>query len=161
MQDYEKAKEIMAKYPGKQFFSGPKPESLIQAAERALELKFPPTYRRFLLEYGAGAFGAFEVYGVIDTDFEQSSIPDAIWATLKKRNRGWLPSNLVVISALGDGDLFCLDLGAKEGSEAPVVIHEAGYREEKHRGEVREVIARDFGEFFLQGVQRQVRRWQT
>jgi len=156
MHDYEEAVKIMAKYPDKQSFVGPRPESLIQAAERALGLGFPPTYRRFLLEYGAGGFGSSEICGVIDDDFEHSSVPDAIWYTLIERSEARLPNDLIVIYEVGDGELFCLDLGAKENEEAPVVAYQPGIPPEKQGRERREIIAKDFGEFLLQIVQREV-----
>lgn len=153
MRDYEEAVKIITKYPAKQSFVGPRPESLIQAAEKRLGLEFPPTYRRFLLEYGAGSFGSSEICGVIDYDFEHSSVPDAIWYTLIERNEARLPNELIVIYEVGDGELLCLDLGAKESGEAPVVAYQPGLPPEKQS---KEVIAKDFGEFLLQIVQREV-----
>ncbi len=36
----------------------------------------------YLKTFGAGNFGAQEIYGIINADFENSSVPDAIWYTL-------------------------------------------------------------------------------
>lgn len=161
MQDYEEATKIMGRYPDRQSFVGPRSESLIQAAEKALGLEFPPTYRRFLLEYGAGAFGSSEICGVIGNDFEHSSVPDAIWYTLVERSEAKLPSDLIIIHEVGDGQLFCLDLGAKENEEAPVVAYQPGIPPEKQGRELREVIAKDFGEFLLKLVWHQVQDWDS
>ncbi len=151
MQDYEAATKIIARYPTKGFFVGPRSISLIETAERALGLKFPPTYRRFLLEYGAGSFGASEVYGVIDDDYEESSVPDGIWYTLVERRQVGLPNDLIVIYDLGGyGEIFCLDLGMLRDEEAPVIAYHPGYPvEEQHK----EIISKDFGEFLLTLVQ--------
>ncbi len=156
MQDYEAAAKIIAKHPNKGFFAGPRPASLIETAERVLGLKFPPTYRRFLLEYGAGSFGASEVYGVIDDDYEESSVPDAIWYTLVERREIGLPNDLIAIYDPGSyGEIFCLDLGMLKDEEAPVIAYRLGYPvEEQHK----EIISKDFGEFLLKLVQREEAR---
>ena len=56
--EYSEAVELMNKRPevGADFV-GPRTEALVEAAERALGLKLSATYRRFVLEYGAGNFG--------------------------------------------------------------------------------------------------------
>lgn len=153
MQGYEAAKEIMAQYPEKAHFVGPQPESLVEAAERKLGLAFPPTYRRFLLEYGAGSFGGSEFYGVVHKKFEESGVPDAIWFTLSERKEWALPHELIVVYVPGYGELFCLNTAVKEGSESPVIAYDSAYPPEAQR---REVIAKDFGEFLLEFVRREV-----
>ena len=75
MSDYERAAALIAESKDDADFAGPRPAELIQAAEEALGVQFPPTYRRFVSEYGAGNIGSTEIYGVIDFDFEASSIP--------------------------------------------------------------------------------------
>ena len=65
-------------------FAGPKPDALIEKAEGALNLKFPPTYRRFLKEFGDDV-GGEEFYGIISDEFENSTIPNGIWLTLIER----------------------------------------------------------------------------
>jgi hypothetical protein len=65
---------------------------LVLKAESALGLKFPPTYRKFLLEYGCGNIFGMEFYGVVDDNFINSSIPDAIWITLNERKTSNLPN---------------------------------------------------------------------
>ncbi|MCZ7567371.1 MAG: SMI1/KNR4 family protein [Ardenticatenaceae bacterium] len=153
MRDYELAANMMEEHPNTMDFIGPRPESLVRTAEQALGVTFPPTYRRFLLEYGAGGFGSSEIYGVIDENFEESSIPDAIWYTLTERKEVNLPNGLVVIYAVGDGGLYCLDLQSKKVDEAPVVVYEPGLPNEE---QFYEVVAKDFGEFLLDLVQREI-----
>jgi antitoxin YobK len=65
-------------------------------------VRFPPTYRRFLLEYGAGNVRSTEIYGVMDDDFENSSVPDAIWHNLTTRREGY-SEGLFSFYAVGDG----------------------------------------------------------
>src|SRR5437764_12396518 len=84
--DYEEATELIAEHRVLADFVVPRDEALVGAAEEALSVQFPPSYRRFLREFGAGSFGGQEIYGVIDdADFEHSSIPDAVWNTLSLR----------------------------------------------------------------------------
>jgi hypothetical protein len=51
---------------------GERPEALVDPAEQTLGLRFPPSYRAFVRELGAGDAGGEEFYGVID-DFENST----------------------------------------------------------------------------------------
>src|SRR5262249_46923832 len=92
---YEEAAQIIRSNPDKGRFIGPRDASVVEAAEAAIGRPFPSTYRRFVSELGAGNFGPFEVFGVIDADFEDSSVPDGIWYTLTEREDG-MPENLVV-----------------------------------------------------------------
>ncbi len=77
-------------------FHGPKSEALICAAEKALKIEFPPTYREFLQRYGCGNFDGEEIYGLIDENFKHSSVPNGIWLTLKERDAS-LPEYLAFL----------------------------------------------------------------
>lgn len=153
MKEYEQAVEMMQQYPELMDFVGCRSDELLSAAQKALGISFPATYWRFLSEFGAGAFGSDEIYGVINTDFEDSGVPDAIWFTLQERKNRSFPNNLVAIYDADDGELFCLDIGATQDNEAPIITYQPAYLPEEQRVEI---IARDFGEFLLQLVQRQV-----
>jgi hypothetical protein len=129
-------------------FAGPRDEPLIEAAERALGVRFPPSYRSFLSALGAGSIRGREFYGVIDEDWSAPGPPDAIGTTLAERAGSRLPAELVIVGASGDGGWYVLDCAAPEaGAEAPVLIwaHAAGGR-----------IADDFGEFFAMLVEEAV-----
>jgi hypothetical protein len=148
MSDYERAAALIAESKDDADFAGPRPPELIQAAEEALGVQFPPTYRRFV-EYGAGNIGSTEIYGVIDFDFEASSIPDAVWHNLILRREG-LGHGLLSFYAVGDGQEFCLDTTrvASDGEMPVVGVHFGG----DHRQE----IATDFGSAFLTLVQEEL-----
>lgn len=151
LEDFINAVKIIEENKSKAFFAGNRSESLIKEAEKALGITFPETYRQFLLKYGAGNFGGSEIYGIIDENFINSSIPDGIWFTLIERKKICLPQNLVVIYSTGDGDLVCLDTG--KNRESPVIIFQPGVPLELQRGEV---ISEDFGRFFLELVKREI-----
>lgn len=150
MKDYETAKELTKEVRGISTFIGPKPNALITLAEDHLGIKFPEIYRRFLLEFGAGGLGSFEIYGVVRADFENSGIPDVVWFTLRQRNETNLPLFLLPVSELGDGELFCLDLRIQEGGEASVIGFTSGFTSPHQNFDI---VAEDFGKFFLDLVE--------
>jgi len=142
MDDYECAVALIEDRDDEADFDGPKPPELIELAERAVGLRFPPTYRRFFSDYGAGNFGSTEIYGVIDEDFEHSSVPDAVWLALTHPRPG-----LFAFYSVGEGTEFCLDTTrAASDGEMPVVAVHPG-------GETQEEVASDFGKAFLMLVQ--------
>jgi hypothetical protein len=144
MADYTNAKSIINTNPSRSRFVGSRPESLVEKAEQALGVRFSQTYRAFLLEFGAGSFGSAEFFGVIDEDWNESSIPDGVWYTLNERAENNLPSNLVVIGDTGTGEFFVLDLIHPEG---PVFVVDPS-----DPIGTREAVAPDFGTFLLERV---------
>lgn len=146
MSDLEKAMEIIEEDSDLADFEGSKDEKLVTAAEKALGLKFPPTYRRFLLALGAGNFGGAEIYGVIDETFTDSSVPNGVWLTLQEREDSQLPANLVVVAATGEGAYYCLDV--RGAGEAKVVLFAPGSKSQSF-----EVEAEDFGAFLLEQIE--------
>lgn len=154
LKNYNEAVGIITKNQSKGYFAGPRSETLIKLAEQTLGFQFFGTYRHFLENYGAGNFGAQEIYGVISDDFENSSVPDAIWYTITERKEIGLPPNLLVIYDTGSGELFCLDF--KQGSrekEPAVVSFVPGVDLGK---QTYEKIADDFGDFLLDLVKREI-----
>ena len=55
-------------------------------------------------------------------DFENSSVPDAIWYTLTERRETNLPSNLLVIYDTGSDEFFCLDFNQYDYKGEPRVV---------------------------------------
>ena len=132
-------------------FAGPRSPELINKAEEALGAKFPPTYRRFVCELGAGAFASSEFNGVIDDDFEHSCVPDAIWLTLKCRKSYPDAMSYIIVSDTGDGGYYALDISqVNADGESPVVEWWPGATGAIDNGKT---IAEDFGAFMLQKVQ--------
>lgn len=147
MDDLDQALAAIGEHRGEASFVGPRTEMTVRTAEKALGLQLPPTYRRFLRELGAGSFGAAEVYGVIDVDFERSSAPDAVWATLRAREENHLPADLVILG-FEDDELLCLRVrhGNEEG---PVLGINAGEDEEQVGTRT---VAPDFGKYLRDRV---------
>lgn len=135
-------------------FVGGRTSELINSAEEKLGLKFTGLYLNYLQTFGAGNFGAQEIFGIISNDFENSSVPDAIWYTLTERKESNLPSNLLIIYDTGSDVLFCLDYNQlDENREPKVVSFVPGVELES---QTYEIIANDFGDFLLDLVKQEI-----
>ena len=66
-------------------------------------------YQKFLKRYGCGGVGRLDLYGVINKDTVNSSVPDAIWLTIDERKVSNLHPELVIISGDGMGNDYCLN----------------------------------------------------
>lgn len=150
MENYLKAVEIIKQNENECYFVGPRSENDISLAEKALGITFTGIYREFLKSYGAGSFGAEEIYGISSLNFENSTVPNGIWYTLLERKEFNLPHNLLVIYHSGGEEMFCLDFNKIDNSGEPAVVSYAIDVDLKHQ--TYEVVANDFGEFFLQRV---------
>ena len=154
IETYHMAVSLINRYPLLGRFVGPRSELLIQAAEKTIGITFPNTYRRFLLEYGAGNFGSSEIYGIIDEDFMNSGIPDSVWYTMKLRSDFSLPNHLFVIHDVGNGEMVGLNFAKIANDETPVVVFTF---ESILQKDVLEQVAIDFGDFFLELVELQIK----
>jgi hypothetical protein len=145
IEKYKIAHELI-KEAGGGNFNGPKLEPLVAMAETALALRFPPSYRRFLLDLGCGNFNGLEIYGVINTNFETSAVPNGIWLTLKKRRTIGLDVKYVIVSDNGGGNYYALDTkSVDDAGEARVVLLSVDGRNS-------EPVADSFGDFLLEAV---------
>ncbi len=136
-------------------FHGPQPDALIKHAEDALGVTFSRSYREFLRHLGAGYVTGCEFYGIIDDDFENSGVPDAIWLTLKRRRTAAAPHALIFVCDTGDGGYYAIDTSRKSAdSESPVVLWWLDQPLESC-----ETVASDFGAFLLEQVQWSAEEW--
>jgi hypothetical protein len=145
--DYTRAVALIDRNKDLSFFVGPRSEALIRQAEAALGGALPAIYRDFVARFGAGSFGASEVYGITSSDFEISSVPNGIWLTLMQRKAGVLPSHLLVVGATGDGAFHCIGIGTAE-TTVRVVSPARGVEFPPE-----ESVAADFGEHLLRLVE--------
>lgn len=144
MEAYNQAKKIILSNAELSDFVGPRSRELIIQAEEKLGLKFTGSYLDFLLSFGAGNFGSQEIFGIISSDFENSSVPDAIWYTLTERRESNLLNNLLIIHDTGSDEVFCLDFNKIDNNEPKVVSFFPGVDLDKQKYEI---IANDFGDF--------------
>jgi hypothetical protein len=133
--------------------SGEKKEDLIEEAQIYLGVYFPISYKMFLRKFGFISLGGCEIYGVIDSDFINSTVPDAIWFSYDNRQYG-LPHYMLQIYSVGEGTTYCLDTSQMNSEgECPVVAWPLGGYETTP---VLEIVAPDFGTFFLNLVKREI-----
>ncbi len=98
--------------------------------------------------WGAAAPPGFEFYGLIDGDFENSAIPDAIWLTLDERRTAMLPASLILVSDTGDGGYYGIDVSQTSADgDSPVVKWWPWLGE--NASDNRRPVASDFGAFLL------------
>lgn len=154
VETYQKAKQIIQTNEDIADFIGERTNELIKLAEEKLGVKFTGLYLDYLQTFGAGNFGSQEIYGIINDNFENSSVPDAIWYTLTERKEINLPNNLLIIYDTGSDELYCLDFNQlDEKGEPKVVSFVPGIELESQRYEI---IANDFGDFLLDLVMQEV-----
>jgi hypothetical protein len=144
---YEMARRLIIE-SGAGDFDGAKQESLIRSAEMALETVFPPSYRHFLMDFGCGAIYGLEIFGLIDANFEKSSVPNGIWLTLNERRSLNIKPSYVIVGDGGDGTYLALDTARLDvNGENPVVRLALD-------GSYSELIAQSFGEYLLSEINR-------
>jgi hypothetical protein len=159
MQEFRAAVALMDQSPSLQHFVGRRDEALGQKAEEALGLRFPPSYREFVLTFGAGSFGGTEIYGVIREEFQNSMVPNGIWLTLKYRGTYGMPKPFIIICDDDLGSYFAIDTRrVDEQGESPVVILPVRIDETAGEQEL-EVDAPDFGSFLLKMVREEIEFW--
>ena len=150
LKNYQQAVQIINTDKDRSDFVGPRTDKLILRAEEVTGFKFTGMYRDFLKNYGAGSFGSEEIYGIIDDNFENSSIPNAIWVTITERRKINLPANLLIIYNTTAGEYYCLDFGKLNNDKEPkVVSFYPGFDLELQKYEI---IADDFGDFLLDTI---------
>ena len=148
--EIEKAFAIIEDHVEEGDFSGPISLKSIEEAERMLRVTFPPSYRKFLVRYGAGDIAGLEFYGIInDPNIDREGIPNGIWLTQNLRKETALPVEFVVVSETGYGPYYVIDTSQKnERDESPIYLWNVGNQKEK--------VADSFGEFLLSLLQESV-----
>ncbi len=146
MKEFKKAIELIEE-DGSGDFEEPKSPALVQAAEQRLGVTFPPTYKEFLLQLGCGDIAGVEFYGLIDDNFDQSSVPNGIWLTLNVRAQSNLDLALILIEESMEG-YYAIDTSRRDAAgECPVVDWIPTVPTSQL-----EMIASDFGTFFFEEV---------
>lgn len=119
--------------------TGPVPEAAIAAAEEALGVTFPPSYRTFLQTFGGIAIPTHlgvvhQFVGVAPPSPDQAGAPglpglqdDVVRRTLAARAERNLAEHLVVVGMGAEfQEWFCLDASRpKPNGEYPVLLYDA------------------------------------
>lgn len=101
--------------------SGPVDDEKIRRAETMLGVIFPPSYKRYLLRYGAMEIDGRSFSGLTSRDVGEGG--DVVAFTRNAREEYGLPEQYIAID-FQDGDAFlCIDTGQKDASgESPLVL---------------------------------------
>ncbi|HEM3588799.1 TPA: SMI1/KNR4 family protein [Streptococcus suis] len=150
MTNYEKAKLLILENIDMMDYFGNCPNYIIDLAEETLGIKYPRDYRDFVYNFGAGNFGTSEIYGVFREDFLNSGVPDSVWLTLLERKETKLPEYLVIIYALGNGELFCFDYSKLNSNGEPTIVSFTSNSNNY------DVVYDSFGDFLLDVVTREL-----
>jgi hypothetical protein len=114
--------------------SGPVPEAAISAAEEALGVTFPPSYRTFLRTFGGIAIPVHlgvvhQFVGVAPPAPDEAAVPqdDVVRRTLAARAERNLGEHLVVVGLGAEfQEWFCLDASRpRPNGEYPVLLYDA------------------------------------
>jgi hypothetical protein len=133
---------LVRDHPDEADFVGRIDSGVIDDAEAMLGLTFPPTYRRFLAEFGCGAFAGEEIYGITGVDLGTPAVPNMVWLTLDERTRSGLPDTMVVVYGDDMGGYYVLDTAKPKGGEPPVEVWVPGLSQPN---EPLQVVGEDFG----------------
>jgi hypothetical protein len=132
-------------------FGQPVADATIAAAENALGIRFPPSYREFVKRVGFCAIGPRELYGITRSGLDATSVPSVIFATRSEREAGGLPPELLLIEESGGGEMYVLDTrAANSDGEAPVKMWTPAF----HDARDLETLAPDFGAYVLDMARR-------
>lgn len=112
--------------------SGPVPEAAIAAAEEALGVTFPPSYREFLRTFGGIAIPVHlgvvhQFVGVTPGPDGAAGQDDVVGRTLTARAERKLAEHLVVVGMGAEfQEWFCLDVSRpRSNGECPVLLFDA------------------------------------
>jgi cell wall assembly regulator SMI1 len=124
----ERVRRHLSEHESSCEIAGPVPEAAITAAEEALGVTFPPSYRTFLRTFGGIVIPkhlgiVHDFVGVTSTD----TAMDVVRRTLDARVERKLSENLVVVGmGAQDQEWFCLDVSRTQpNGEAPVLMYDA------------------------------------
>lgn len=125
-------------------------------AELLLGLRFPPSYRRLVAEFGTWDIAGEEFLGVYRTSAMGDRLLGSVHETLDARAMCGLPGSMLVTMFDGMGGLIVLDTTVVDArGESPVLVCTP---RRNARVDIEELAA-DFGTYALGRCTRAVRRW--
>lgn len=107
--------------------AGPVSEERIREGEESLGIRFPESYRQFLLEYGAAMGPGWELHGIDPTRTSEDEPPtfeDVVKKAVRDRSGyhgRFHPNHLIEIAHDGMELGFYLDLSHESDGDCPVV----------------------------------------
>ena len=154
MREFDQAVQILHDNPDLIRFTEPEDRYDVGAAEGRLGVRFSPTYRRFLQDFGAAQIGETIIFGVVGHEPGDDPELDVVTQTLQRRTQTDLPDRWIVVASRQGTSFHALDGDDRDDDELPVAelperfdrIHEPNF------------VADDFGDFLLGEVERHLPR---
>lgn len=114
----------------------------VERAENRLGVKFPISYKWWLMNFGGGEVFGDEIFSVYELDFDSVVGGDVVYMNELNRKNGFLKSDQISICENDEGGIFYFDLSKlDEQGEAPVFYDLTG-----------EVYAANFVEFLIKRI---------
>jgi hypothetical protein len=120
-------------------------DTVIQSAEKLLNIKFSPQIKKYLGEYSYIEFDGVELYGIVNENFTSDVTEGCMveWA-ISERTESDLNPNYIPIKFEDDGNMVFFDFGDINSDGEPKVIS-ASFDGETYVKDCD--LAEDFGEY--------------
>ena len=114
---------------------------------------FPKSYIEYLCEFGFFRLNDMMPTGIVDED---KLLTTGLGWIITRNSQLGVPKNIIQLDEIGDGSYYALDLSQmNDDEECPVVVWPVGGYDETPE---LEIVAPDFGTWFLEQVEEQIRR---
>ncbi|MEB6589206.1 MULTISPECIES: SMI1/KNR4 family protein [Pseudomonas] len=100
-------------------------DAVIADFEKALNVKFPLSYKLFLKKYGALSFAGDTYYGITQSGVEAMCVPNVAFATKSARADGAADESMIVVKASGYGPIYSIDTSILGTTGEPVIVETA------------------------------------
>ena len=131
-------------------------KSMVPHLEKTLHISLPKSFKYFIKDFGFGGPKSIMISGIRTNNKEEVLSTGIGWKIEKFRTEFDLPHHIILISDIGDGSYYALDLSQmNDKQECPVVVWPVGGYDETPE---LEIVAPDFGTWFLEQVEEQIRR---
>jgi hypothetical protein len=131
-------------------------EEMLDSAEDCLGLRFPPSYRRLVAEFGTCDIAGEEFLGVYQTSAMGDELLGSVRETRKARKSYGLPPSMIVVTFDGMGGLIVLDTAKQDSyAESPVLAWVPGAGASGQT----QGLSTDFGTYALSVCEEAVRNW--
>lgn len=144
MGTYDQLAEAVRRSGREVFWQGQVSEAEVDRLQQLLGCALSNSFKRFLVEYGGGGPVGAEISGIEDGDASKLTGGTVYADTLACRERYGLPLELAVVYLHDDEVCWCLDAGAMQAGECPIIAYDV-FRKQRDRE-----IAETFDAFMRQ-----------
>lgn len=145
IKELEEAFSLLNESGAKVYSLGEFDQKAVDTFERVVGIELPEDYVHFIKKYGAVSFLGEEVYGLTKDLDKAKAIPSSIFLTLEYRRRREINEQMIVIYSYGDRGLVSI---WKDNDSFSIIETNLSFKRDGNY----EVIAKSFGEFFLELV---------